>query len=52
MSHIKQDKLRHESRIKQVVAKVQKMCKQAKEDQCVQPAMREELEEMLFSYVK
>ena len=52
MSRIKQDKLKRESHINQVIAKVQKMCKQAEEDQCVQPAMWEELEFMLQSYVK
>lgn len=52
MNRINEKQMKHESRIKQVIAKVQKMCKQAEEDQCVQPAMWEELEEMLFSYVK
>lgn len=52
MNRINEKQMKRESRIKQVIAKVQKMCKQAEEDQCVQPAMWEELEEMLFSYVK
>ena len=52
MNRINEKQMKRESRIKQVIAKFQKMCKQAEEDQCVQPAMWEELEEMLFSYVK
>ena len=52
MSRINERAMKHESRVKQVMAKVKEMCKQAEEDQCVQPAAWEELEFMLNSYMK
>lgn len=52
MSRINEKALKRESHIKQIMDKVHEMCKQAMEDLCVQPALEEELEELLFSYVK
>ena len=52
MSRVNDRSLKCESRIEQILAKVREMCKQAVEDQCVQPALEEELEMMLFRYVK
>ena len=52
MSRINERAMKRESHVKQVMAKVKEMCKQAEEDQCVQPAAWEELEEMLFHYVR
>ena len=52
MSRINEKAMKRESHIKQIMDKVREMCKQAVEDQCVQPALEEELEAMLFSYVK
>ncbi len=52
MSRINEKAMKRESHIKQIMDKVHKMCKQAMEDLCVQPALEEELEELLYSYVK
>ena len=52
MSRINEKALMRESHIKQILDKVHEMCKQAEEDLCVQPALEEELEELLYYYVK
>ena len=52
MSRINEKAMKRESHIKQILDKVHEMCKQAEEDLCVQPALEEELEELLYHYVK
>ena len=52
MARINEKAMKHENRIKRIMNKVREMCKQAQEDQCIQPALEEELEMMLNDYVK
>jgi hypothetical protein len=52
MNRANEKEMNRESHIKQIIAKVREICSHAIEDCCVQPAYLEELEEMLFCYVK